>query len=127
RHSRSGFVTGARLKKPGEPEAGVIYEASDNDGLWTALYVAAQSFRYAATKDPAARAAAKKSMRAMLDLVRYTGVPGFPARAIVPRQEVERGATGRRTDGRATVTRYVTATRGCWESRGRTPSRSSPT
>ena len=87
RHDRRGFVTGCRLKVPGNAEAGWVPEASDNDGLWTALYVAAQSFRYGATGDPAARAAARKSMEAMLDLVRYTGIPGFPARAIIRRNE----------------------------------------
>ena len=87
RHNRYGFVTGSRLKKPGDVSGGVIYEASDNDGLWTAVYVAAQSFRWAATKDPAAKEAAQKSMRAMLDLVRLSGYPGFPARAIIRKGE----------------------------------------
>lgn len=87
RHNRYGFVTGAALKQPGNPAAGVIHEASDNDGLWTAVYVAAQSFRWAATRDPEARAAARKSMFAMLDLVKYSGVPGFPARAILRKGE----------------------------------------
>lgn len=91
RHNRRGFVTGGRLRKPGDPTGGAVYEASDNDGLWTAVYVAAQSFRYAATKDPQAREAAHRSMRAMLDLVRYSGVPGFPARAIVTKEELKRG------------------------------------
>lgn len=87
RHNRRGFVTGARLRKPGDPGAGVVHEASDNDGLWTAVYVGAQSFRWAATKDPAAREAASRSMGAMLDLVRYTGIRGFPARAIIRKGE----------------------------------------
>jgi hypothetical protein len=87
RHNRRGYVTGARLKKPGDPGGGVIHEASDNDGLWTAVYAAAQSFRYAATKDPKAKEAARKSMTAMLDLVRYTGIPGFPARAVIRKDE----------------------------------------
>src|SRR5262249_47337686 len=77
----------SRLKKPGDVSGGVVHEASDNDGLWTAVHVAAESFRYAATKDPAARDAAWRSMRAMLDLAKYTGVPGFPARAIITRGE----------------------------------------
>lgn len=87
RHNRRGYVTGARLKVPGDPSRGVVHEASDNDGLWTAAYVGAQSFRWAATRDPAARAAARKSMMAMLDLVRYSGFPGFPARAVIRRGE----------------------------------------
>jgi hypothetical protein len=87
RHNRRGFVTGCRLKKPGDVTGGILHEASDNDGLWTAVYVGAESFRYAATRDPSARVAARKSMMAMLDLAKYTGVPGFPARAIIFRGE----------------------------------------
>jgi hypothetical protein len=87
RHNRYGFVTGSRLKKPGDVSGGVVYDASDNDGLWTSVYVAAQSFRWAATRDKAAREAARKSMRAMLDLVRLSGVPGYPARAIIRKGE----------------------------------------
>ena len=83
RHNRRGFVTGSNLSVPGDPSAGFTYEASDNDGLWTALYIAAESFRYAATKSPEARALAKKSMDALLDLTRLSGYPGFPARALI--------------------------------------------
>ncbi|HZP84017.1 MAG TPA: hypothetical protein VFB21_20420, partial [Chthonomonadaceae bacterium] len=87
RHNRYGFVTGGALKKPGDVNGGIIHEASDNDGLWTAVYVGAEAFRYAATKDPEARRLAQKSMRAMLDLMDYTGIPGFPARAIQGKNE----------------------------------------
>ena len=82
RHNRRGYVTGGTLKKPGDVTGGVIYEISDNDGLWTAVYVGAEAFRYAATKAPQARQLAKKSLEAMLDLVKYSGIPGYPARAI---------------------------------------------
>ncbi|HLV79486.1 MAG TPA: hypothetical protein VKT32_04360 [Chthonomonadaceae bacterium] len=87
RHNRYGFVTGSILKKPGDVNGGVLYEASDNDGLWTSLYVAAEAFRYAATHDPQARALAKKSMWAMRDLMRFSGMPGYPARAIFRKGE----------------------------------------
>jgi hypothetical protein len=87
RHNRRGYVTGGSLKTPGDPNGGVRYEASDNDGLWTSVYVAAEAFRYAATKDPQARALAKKSMDAMMDLMNLTGVPGFPARAVIFKNE----------------------------------------
>src|SRR5262249_6400579 len=97
RHNRRGFVTGAVLKKPGDPTAGVIHEASDNDGLWTAVYVGAEAFRYAATKDRAARDAARKSMFAMLDLAKFTGIPGFPARAIIFKGEEVTGYDAQET------------------------------
>ena len=87
RHNRRGWVTSCGLKTPGDPSGGFIYDASDNDGLWTSIYVAAKSFRYAVTKEPEARALAKKSMDAMLDLVRLSGYPGFPARAMIRKGE----------------------------------------
>ncbi len=87
RHNRRGWVTECNLTTPGKPEAGFVHEASDNDGLWTAIYLGAESLRYAATKDPAAKALAKKSMEALLDLVRKSGFPGFPARAIIEKGE----------------------------------------
>jgi hypothetical protein len=91
RHSRSGWVAGCRLKTPGRPEDGFVHHASDNDGLWTAIYVAAEAFRYAATKDPAAAEAGRKSLNALLDLVRLSGYPGYPARAIIRKGEVVDG------------------------------------
>ncbi len=56
-------------------------EISDNDGLWTAVYVASQSFRYAVTGDKQAADKARISMKALLKLQRITGVEGFTARA----------------------------------------------
>jgi hypothetical protein len=86
RHNRRGYVTRADLTRPGDLST-AVHEASDNDGLWTSLYLAAECFRYAATGDGRARALACRSLRAMLDLVRLTGFPGFPARATVFRGE----------------------------------------
>ncbi len=91
RHNRYGFMTGSGLKKPGDPSQGTIFEASDNDGLWTSLYVGAEAYRYAVTKEPEARTLAQKSMRAMLDLVKYSGVKGYPARAMIRKGEVVTG------------------------------------
>ncbi len=54
---------------------------TDNDGLWTAVYVAAECFRYAVTGEAEAKENAKKSMYAMMKLMTMTGVKGFPARA----------------------------------------------
>ncbi|MGQ9656587.1 MAG: two-component regulator propeller domain-containing protein, partial [Fimbriimonadales bacterium] len=86
RHNRNGFVTNCDWDDPNDPDSWKI-EASDNDGLWTALYCAAQVFQYAATKDPAARERARKSFHALLELERLTGIPGFPARSIVRKDE----------------------------------------
>ncbi|MFN4033587.1 MAG: two-component regulator propeller domain-containing protein [Fimbriimonadales bacterium] len=86
RHNRNGFVTGGEWSAPNDPARWKI-EASDNDGLWTAIYCAAQAFQYAVTKDPAARERARKSMHALLELERLTGIPGFPARSIIRKDE----------------------------------------
>ena len=68
---------------PGDPSKGYRFDVSDNDGLWTAMYVGAMALRYGATKDPAAHEHARDSLNALLDLERRTGLPGFPARAMV--------------------------------------------
>jgi len=81
RDRRHGYVTLMHLREPGEL-GGAAQEVSDNDGLWTALYIASQSFRYAVTRSPEARVQASRSMKALLRLESITGIPGFPARAI---------------------------------------------
>lgn len=76
---RMGFVH--TLYKPSS-EGSWIREISDNDGGWTAHYLAAMSFKYAATGDEAARKEALNSFEAMAWLEEITGVPGLIARAI---------------------------------------------
>ena len=56
---------------------------NDNDGLWTAMYAAAECFRFAVTKSPEALANAKKSVEAVLFLEEVAGKRGFPARSYV--------------------------------------------
>ena len=80
RHNRRGYIAAIDLETPGETTKGVNFDVSDNDGLWTSLYVAAMALRFCATKAPAAREQARKSMNALLDLERLSGIPGFPAR-----------------------------------------------
>jgi hypothetical protein len=81
RDRRFGYVTVLSLRSPGSLD-GALQEVSDNDGLWTSLYIASQSFRHAAAKSPEARAQAWRSMQALLRLESLTGIPGFPARAV---------------------------------------------
>lgn len=81
RHNRRGYVADGRLTRPGDVTS-FRFDATDNDGLWTSLYVAAASFRYAATRSPEARALARKSAEAMFFLHDITGIPGFMARAV---------------------------------------------
>jgi hypothetical protein len=98
RHSRRGFISHIHLNVPGDPSKGYRYHLSDNDGLWNAIYVGAMCFRYAATKDPAAKQHARESMDAMLDLERLTGISGYPARVVVTDDELKTTTTGTNLD-----------------------------
>jgi hypothetical protein len=82
RHERQGYVAGCHLSRPGDLDS-AVYRASDNDGLWTAMYVAAESYRYAVTGETEARERARRSMQALLFLEEVTPISGFPARAVV--------------------------------------------
>ena len=86
RHNRYGFVTSCFLERPGDLSS-YVHKASDNDGLRTALYIAAESFRYAVTGDEAAKAFAPKSLQALMMLAEKTTIDGFPARAIIKKGE----------------------------------------
>ena len=83
-HLREGFCCEIGLKEAGTLQAGYRQDDSDNDGLWTALYVAAEAFRYGATGDPQARQNAWKSLQTLMMLEQITGVSGFVARSFVP-------------------------------------------
>jgi hypothetical protein len=56
----------------------------DNDGQYTAMYLAMESFRYAVTKAPDARENAKNAFEALRFLQTVTETPGFFARTVVP-------------------------------------------
>ena len=82
RHNRWGLTATSELQVPGDPNTNRTV-SSDNDGLWTAMYVAAESFRYAVTREADARANARRGMDAILRLESITGIPGFPARSFI--------------------------------------------
>lgn len=86
RHYRLAYVADCHLPDPDDFD-NFIYEASDNDGLWTSIYVAAEIYRYVATGSPEARARATKSLNAMLDLERKCSLRGYIARALVRKDE----------------------------------------
>lgn len=77
---REGYVMHRELSEKGKPDSGEVY-VSDNDGLWTSTYLAAQSFRYGATKNPEALELARRSVKALFKLMDITGVKGFMARS----------------------------------------------
>jgi hypothetical protein len=102
RHDRGGYVTVCFLERPDDLD-GFVHEVSDNDGLWTAMYLAAEAFRFAVTGEPEARERAQRSLNALLELERVTGIPGFPARALArkgePRALLSRGEWHDAADG----------------------------
>jgi hypothetical protein len=68
--------------------------STDNDGLWTAMYVAAECFRYSVTGEADARANARRGMDALIRLESITGIPGFPARSFIKVGEDAQPADG---------------------------------
>lgn len=82
RHNRHGFVASSTLKRAGDLSSNLA-TTTDNDGLWTAMYAAAECFRYAVTKSPEARGNARQAIEAVLKLEEITGVPGLPARSYI--------------------------------------------
>lgn len=76
---RLGFVH--KLYWSGEQD-GWLREISDNDGGHTAHYLAAMTFKYAATGDEQARTEALEAFKAMVWLDDITPKPGFIARSI---------------------------------------------
>jgi hypothetical protein len=78
-HKRLGFI---HMLYWGGEDKGWVREISDNDGGHTATYLAAMCFKYAVTKDEAARRAAVDSFKAMIWLQQITSTDGFVARAV---------------------------------------------
>ena len=81
RHIRTGFNATVSNMTNGDVTTGTL-ENSDNDGLWTSMYLAAETFRYIVTKEEEALQNMRESMDAMERL--YTINPmksGFPSRS----------------------------------------------
>ncbi len=86
RHVRYGMVASSHLRVPGDLKSNVT-RSDDNDGLWTSVYLGAEAYRFAVTKDPDARAKAQRSLRLLMRLEEITGISGFPARSFVSAKE----------------------------------------
>ena len=82
RHNRWGLTADSQLRTPGDLSTSQAV-STDNDGLWTAMYVAAECFRYKVTGEADARANARRGMDALVRLEAITGIPGFPARSFI--------------------------------------------
>jgi hypothetical protein len=80
RHIRYGFNATFSGMQKGDVTSGTL-EDSDNDGLWTSMYLAAETFRYAVTGSGEALQNIRESLDAMERLYSLTKIPGFPARS----------------------------------------------
>ncbi len=81
RHIRHGFNATLGYMQDGSLATGSL-EDSDNDGLWTTMYLAAEVFRYKVTKSEEALDNIRECMDAMERLYTINGVKGgFPSRS----------------------------------------------
>jgi hypothetical protein len=78
-HIRYGLVSDVYL--PGGDYAHVRLHDSDNDGLWSAMYLAAESYRFAVAGAEDAQANALDGLDALERLVTINPIPGFQARS----------------------------------------------
>lgn len=86
RHVRWGLVANSALGVAGDLSSNQP-RSNDNDGLWTAVYLASQVYRHAETRAPEALAKARRSLEALMRLEEITGISGFPARSFVSAAE----------------------------------------
>jgi hypothetical protein len=79
-HNRYGMFSGCHLEREADPNS-CKPTTSDNDGLWTAMYVAAECYRYGATKDPEAKRRARQALESIMFLETVNEIPGFVSRS----------------------------------------------
>lgn len=80
RHIRNGFNASLNDMEKGNISTGYL-DDSDNDGLWTTMYLGGEIFRYASTKSSEALSNCKESLDAIERLYTINGIPGFPSRS----------------------------------------------
>ena len=80
RHIRLGFNASLDDMEKGNVDSGRLSD-SDNDGLWTAMYLGGEIFRYAVTGSEEALQNCRESLDAMERLYSINPVPGFPSRS----------------------------------------------
>jgi len=84
RHVRDPWIVARfRLNVPGDTTT-IEADDDDNDGEYTSMYLAMESFRYAVTSEPEARERAKKAFDFLHYLREVTEMDGFFARTIIP-------------------------------------------
>jgi hypothetical protein len=89
RHRRRGLVAACEFEGPEEVSRFTV-PAGPNDGLWTAYHVTALSLAYATTQDAAHKESARTGMHALYMLQNASGIPGLPARSVLPVEDVEK-------------------------------------
>ncbi len=82
RHLHHNLVSDCKFETPGDTASSSCH-TNNNDGLWTSIYLAAESFRYAATGDKEAYNNAVRTFLAMEKLQTVNPIPGFVARSYV--------------------------------------------
>ncbi len=80
RHMRHGLNCALSMSKPGDFSSGTLVD-SDNDGLWTSMYLAGELFRYAVTKSDDVLKNCYESFDAMERLSHINHIEGFPSRS----------------------------------------------
>jgi len=81
RHIRHGLNATLASMTGGDVTTGSL-EDSDNDGLWTSMYLAGETFRYAVTRSDEALENVRESLDAMERLYTVNGLnTGFPSRS----------------------------------------------
>lgn len=88
-HPQLKWAMGVTLKAGADPETATWqdverWSSGENDGLWSALYLASQAYRYAVTKDDDALAMVKLLLDGERDRMNVTGVPGMFTRQLIP-------------------------------------------
>ncbi|MFT6809492.1 MAG: hypothetical protein ACJA01_002729 [Saprospiraceae bacterium] len=80
RHLRLGFNATLTEMDKGNIASGYLGD-SDNDGLWTSMYLAAEIFRYKVTQSEEALQNVRESFTAMERLYFINDIQGFPSRS----------------------------------------------
>ena len=80
RHIRNGFNASLDNMEKGNLSTGYLAD-SDNDGLWTSMYLGGEIFRYVVTKEADALQNCQESLDAMERLFSINQIAGFPARS----------------------------------------------
>jgi len=84
RHIREPFIVEKCLFPDPQDTSQWAVPDDDNDGMFTAMYLAMEAFRWAVTKDPVAKEHADKACETLEFLQHITGVKGFFARSVLP-------------------------------------------